>query len=95
MVGESPTLSFTVICDPPLPDDTKHSVLDKDGKVIRRFKVTHNLITFRDVEECDSGEYTICCQDTRGVEIKATLELKVTASDTASIRSQQSSGDGT
>ena len=76
--GESPTLHFTVTSDSPLPEDTKHSIHNEDGKLIRKFKVTSDLITFRDVVVSDSGEYTIMCQDARGLQGRATFQLNIT-----------------
>ena len=78
VAGESPTLKFTVTSDSPLPEDIKHLVLDESGKVVERFEVTSNLITFHNVEVSDSGVYTIRCHDSVGIQGRATFELMVT-----------------
>ena len=75
--GDSPTLHFTVTCDPPLAQDTTHSITNEKGEVVRRFKVQDNCITFRKVRTADSGLYTISCCNTKGLEGKATFELDI------------------
>ena len=85
ITGESPTCKFTVTA---VPEDTKHSVIDKNGKVVENFKVGSGLITFHNVKVSDSGEYTICCHDSRGTEGKATFELIIT--NPSSSKSQSS-----
>ena len=78
--GESPTLHFSVTSDPPLAENTKHSVAAENGDVIRRFKVQGNCITFRNVRPTDTGSYTISCRNARGLEGKATIELDISES---------------
>ena len=84
--GSSPTLAFTVTSDPPLAEDTQHTLVktigkDKSGYVITernvRFKVEHNCITFRGVRMGDSGTYTISCHNDVGEIGKAQLVLEV------------------
>ena len=77
--GSSPTLTFTVTSDPPLAEDTEHTLSKSDGsKATRRFKVESNRITFRKVRVEDSGTYTISCCSDEGEVGQATLELEVT-----------------
>ncbi len=63
--GSNPALIFTVTSDPPLAEDTKHTLSKSDGsKVTKRIKVESNRITFRKARVEDSGTYTIsCCND--------------------------------
>lgn len=73
-VGDSPTVSFTVSSDPPLPENVKHTL----SKVAtRRFKVEGNVIKFNKVRLTDSGLYTISCRSSTGRLIEETLELEI------------------
>ena len=77
--GSSPTLAFTVSSDPPLAEDTEHTLSKSDGtKATKRFKVESNCITFRKVRVEDSGTYSISCCSEEGEVGQATLELEVT-----------------
>ena len=77
--GESPTLHFTVTCDPPLAEDTKHVLTCKNGDAAtKRFRIEGSCITFRNVRLGDSGVYTISCRDEAGLEGKEILELDIT-----------------
>ena len=75
--GSSPTLTFTVTSDPPLAEDTEHTLSKSDGTKATRFKVESNCITFRKVRVEDSGMYTISCCSEEGEVGQATLELEV------------------
>ncbi len=77
--GTSPTLTFTVTSDPPLAENTKHTLTKRGGgEVTKRFKVESNSITFRRVRAAeDSGTYTISCCNSTGEVGHATLELEV------------------
>ena len=70
--------------------DTEHFIHNEDGKLIRKFKVTSDCITFRDMEVSDSGVYTISCHGAKGLEGKASFELKVTPPDASTAKSQPS-----
>ena len=66
--------------DPSLTENTRHVVTAENGGLVRRFKVQDNCITFRDVETTDTGSYTISCLNAKGLEGKATFELKILVS---------------
>lgn len=76
--GSSPIVTFTVTSDPPLAEDTKHTLRKCDGiAVTKRFKVESNRITFRNVRVEDTGTYVIsCCNDKEQVG-QETFELDV------------------
>lgn len=77
--GKKITLTFTVISDPPLADDTKHTLYQSDGILAsERFEVENNCITFNNLKVEDSGRYTISCLDNEGKKVQETLELEVT-----------------
>ena len=76
--GTTPTVTFIVTSDPPLADDTEHT-LSRRGRedITRRFRIEDNCIMFRKVRVEDSGMYTIsCCDDEREV-VQATIELEI------------------
>ena len=80
--GESPTIHFTIISDPPLAEDAKHMLTCKNGDAAtKRFKIHRHYITFRNVRLSDSGVYTISCRNEAGLVGKETLELDVTPAD--------------
>ena len=77
--GESPSIYFTVTCDPPLAEDAKHVLTCNNGDAAtKRFRIEGSCITFRNVRLGDSGVYTISCRDEAGLEGKETLELDIT-----------------
>lgn len=79
-IGTSPTVTFTVVSDPPLRENTEHFFKKSDGsKVTRRFKIQGNSITFRNIKVEDSGLYTISCCNDEGEEGKAEIELDITS----------------
>ncbi len=88
--GSSPTVPFTVTCDPPLAEDTEHTLSKSDGsRATRRFKVESNCVTFRKVRVEDGGIYTISCCSDEGEVGQATLELEVTPPQPSTPQSAQ------
>ena len=77
--GSSPIVTFTVTSDPPLAEDTMHTLRKKsDGsKTTKRFRVENNHIIFRKVRAGDSGIYTISCYNDDEVMGQEELELVV------------------
>ena len=76
VAGSSPCVNFTIVSQPPL-EEVRHT-LKKDGRpASKRFKVEGGRIIFRNVNERDSGSYTISCCDEEGEEGEETLELEV------------------
>ena len=79
MIGESPTITFKVKCEPPLSRDHPHTLTKSDGESVR-FKVVESRINFHDVQVDDSGAYTICCDSPNGLSGKTTFNLEVSQS---------------
>lgn len=79
--GQTLTVHFTVISDPPLDEDVKHT-LCKEGVALlgRRIKVQSNNIIFRNVRESDSGIYTISCCNDEGIKGEEIFELEISSS---------------
>ena len=74
--GSSHLLAFTVDSDPPLADNTVHSLTRDEAPT--RFKVKNKCIAFHDVRVEDSGTYIISCCNDDGKVGEATIELEVT-----------------
>ena len=77
--GSSPSVSFSVSSEPPLADDTKHTITTSEGgRVTRRFKIRNGSITFQNVRSKDSGIYIITCRNDDGEVGSGEIELEVT-----------------
>jgi hypothetical protein len=82
VVGESPTVHFTVVSDPPLAKDAEHLLICEDETTAsKRFKIQGSSILFRNVRVGDSGTYTISCCNDAGLVGRETLELDITAAN--------------
>ena len=78
VIGESPTITFRVKCEPPLSKDHPHTLTKNDKSV--RFKVVESRIYFHNVQVDDSGAYTISCDSPNGLSGKTTFNLEVSQS---------------
>ena len=93
--GTSPSVSFSIISEPPITDDVKHTLTaSTEGRVSGRFTVENDCISFWNVSVSDSGVYTIsCCNDDDKVG-KADVEIVVTPKpDSDEVSSQASSSE--
>ena len=91
--GTSPSVSFSIISEPPLGDDVKHTLTtNAGGRVPGRFTIEKkNCIFFRNVSVSDSGVYTIRCHNDDDKVGKADVELVVTPKpDSEEVSSQAS-----
>ena len=78
VAGTSPSVSFSVISEPPLDDDTKHTLISSTGvRVTGRFTVKNDSIYFPNVCVSNSQVYTISCCNDDGEVGKAEIELVV------------------
>ena len=79
VAGTSPSVSFSVISEPPLDDNTKHTLSSSTGaRVSGRFTIENDSINFRNVHVINSWVYTISCCNDDGEVGKAEVELVVT-----------------
>ena len=93
VAGTSPSVSFSVISEPPLGDDTKHTLSSSNAvRVSGRFTVKNDSIYFLNVRVSNSRVYTISCCNDDGEVGKGEIELVVTpkpdSSDQASAKSE-------
>ena len=89
--GTSPSVSFSIISEPPLGGDVKHTLTaSAGGRVSGRFTIENDCISFRNVSVSDSGVYTISRNDD-GKAGKADVELVVTPKPNSDEVSSQAS----
>ena len=79
VAGTSPSVRFSVISEPPLDDDTKHTLSSSTSvRVSGRFMIENDSINFPNVCVSNSRVYTISCCNDDGEVGKAEIELVVT-----------------
>ena len=78
VVGESPTIHFTITSDPALSRGAQHSIRRDDGSEVLSDRVSTrtNMICFHGVKHSDAGKYVISSSNPAG-EGWATFRLKV------------------
>ena len=79
MAGDSPTISFTVECHPPLLKEPVHKVFKKNSQS-NFFTLDdghNNVITFHDVKVSDSGFWVILCTNPCGLSGEKSFKLEV------------------
>lgn len=92
--GTSPSVSFSVISEPPLGDDVKHTLSSSTReRVTGRFMIENDCIFPRNVRVSNSRVYTISCCNDDGEVGKAEVELVVTPKPDSRVQASSSQMD--